>query len=110
MLKYEWRPGVTIENEDTAIEAQDIANNETTLIDPPPIAQELPEAGPNPLAITLSPLPPEAQGADNTQPVGQVQNDPAVVENKQGDDQGACVIGENEGAQQINTEKRNIKE
>ena len=114
MLKYEWRPGVAIENKDAAIEAQDIANNEIILIDPPPIAQEIPEAGPNPLAISPPPIPPSAQGAESTQlpsedqganstkPVGQAHNDPAVIDNTQGDDQGAGIIGENEGAQQGN--------
>ena len=67
MLKYEWRPGVAIENKDEAIEAQDISNNEIILIDPPPIVQDIPEAGPNPLAISPPSIPPSAQGAESTQ-------------------------------------------
>lgn len=66
MLKYEWRPGVAIENEDAAIEDQDISNNKITLIDPPHIVQDIPEAGPNPLAISPPLISPSAQGAEST--------------------------------------------
>ena len=45
MLKYEWRPGTTIGEEDIIIHIED-QNDE--MVHPAPIVQELQPAGPNP--------------------------------------------------------------
>ena len=48
MLKYEWRPGTTIGNEDIVIHIEDQTND---LVNPEPILQELQPAGPNPFQL-----------------------------------------------------------
>ncbi len=49
MLKYEWRPGSAIGQDDIIIHVED--NNNVQRIIPEPIVQEIQPAGPNPLRI-----------------------------------------------------------
>ena len=74
MLKYEWRLGVPIVDDDLALQVED---RHPVLITPPVIAQQLPDAGPNPLFV-LPPPPPELvepQGAETYIPTNNVQGD-----------------------------------
>ena len=91
MLKYEWRPGNAVAEDDAFLNIKDAAG--VSEITPEPVWQELPAIGPNPFQANLSPIVDE----DNT-PQGANENDDdhqsIHQENK---NQGATVI-ENQGA------------
>ena len=61
MLKYEWRPGRAVDDDDATIDVPAIAND--TIL-PAPVYQPIPDAGPNPFALNAAPGPPHTpQGA-----------------------------------------------
>ena len=110
MLKYEWRPGTTIGEEDIIIHIED-QNDE--MVHPAPIVQELQPAGPNPFHMNrgqqnqgVAP-----QGADNDDIEDRDENDEQQQldndggannadqqDRNQGADQQETAEGENQGA------------
>ena len=98
MLKYEWRPGITVGDDDAVIDIYNDERDDNIILEP--IRQDMPAVGPNPFAINpnniadgLAP-----QGAENNNGVEieerqQPQREQATVEN-----QGAPVQNENQGA------------
>ena len=85
MLKYEWRPGRPITDEDAILDHED----ERPEILPAPIQQVIPPAGPNPFNLHNA----ANQGANENDENGDQQR------NAQEEDQGAAQ-GENQGAAQ----------
>ena len=99
MLKYEWRPGHPIADEDALVIAGTIDN---PLIVPAPITVNLPDPGPNPFVpIDVDALPgAEEDGTElpNDQQEQGEEEQGAQVE-AQAEDQGAQALIQNQGAQ-----------
>ena len=76
MLKYEWRPGTTIGNEDVIIHLEDVQGNDDNIV-PDPVLQEMQPAGPNPFVVNPVPV------AECLAPQGADINDFEEVENEE---------------------------
>ena len=110
MLKYEWRPGTTIGNEDVIIHLEDVQGNDDNIV-PDPVLQEIQPAGPNPFVVNPVPV------AEGLAPQGADINDFEEVENEEqqqleneerqhNENQGAQ--NENQGAQDFVGEPQNL--
>jgi hypothetical protein len=85
MLKYEWRPGTALDNDDENIRIEDEAVDEGII--PAQIAQDIPHAGPNPLNIET----PLEQIVNQGVEVHGVQDDEQIFEDQGVEDQGVGI-------------------
>ena len=100
ILKYEWRPGITVAEDDAYLTLEDASNGDSDII-PNPIWQEHPAIGPNPFVI--DPLQGDddgaaLQGAQENNGEGLQPNHQNDDQNDDNDEEGAP-HGENQGAQ-----------